>query len=108
MLNNASDYTEGATSAPHAQLYGSLNPNRHKAVRNAAGIKSESHPAAPKPVEKGRVPSVIGLGLREAVVALEDKGYNVKFRGSGYVTRQNPVQGTPLKEGEAVTLALVP
>lgn len=55
---------------------------------------------------KGTVPSVLGLGLREAVVALENDGFNVKFHGSGYVKQQIPAEGTPLKRGATVTLAL--
>ena len=108
LLGNSSDYTEGASSISRAQIYGSMQPTRHKAVRNAAGIKSESHPATPKQMPEGTVPSVIGLGLREAVVALENKGYDVVFNGSGYVTRQIPAQGTPLRRGESVRLALAP
>ena len=52
------------------------------------------------------VPSVIGLGLREAVVTLEQAGLNVKFQGTGYVARQIPERGTPVKKGQTVTLAL--
>jgi len=108
MLDNSSDYAEGHSGLSRAQIYGSIHPTRHKAVRKAAEIKAESHPAAPRKMPEGTVPSVIGLGLREAVVTLESKGYDVKFNGSGYVTRQIPAEGTPLKKGEPVTLALVP
>ena len=40
---------------------------------------------------EGTVPSVLGLGLREAVVALEKEGYDVKFHGTGYVRQQIPI-----------------
>lgn len=108
LLGNSSDYTQGASGISKAQLYGSTNATRHKSVRRAAGIQSESHPATPRKMPEGTVPSVLGLGLREAVVELESKGYNVKFQGSGYVREQLPAHGTPLPKGKAVTLALVP
>ena len=50
--------------------------------------------------------SVIGLGLREAVVKLENSGYNVRFSGTGYVASQSPAYGTPMAHGKTVTLAL--
>lgn len=108
LLGNSSDYTEGAQAISRAQLYGSVKPGRHKSVRAAAGITSESHPAPPKATPANTVPSVLGLGLREAVVALENRGYNVKFQGTGYVKQQTPAYGTRLPRGHQVTLALAP
>ena len=108
LLGNSPDYAEGATGLQRAQLYGSTRPGRHKSVRQAAGIKAESHPAAPRNVAKGMVPSVLGLGLREAVVALEAKGYDVGFSGTGYVKGQVPAEGTLLARGGKVRLTLAP
>ena len=108
LLGNSSDYTEGAQAISRAQLYGSAKPGRHKSVRAAAGITSESHPAPPKATPANTVPSVLGLGLREAVVALENRGYHVKFQGTGYVKQQIPAYGTRLPRGHQVTLALAP
>lgn len=106
LLGNSSDFAEGAGGVSRAQLYGTNTPERHKAVRQAAGIKSEAHPAAPRKMPKGTVPSVVGLGVREAVATLENNGFNVKFQGTGYVRQQIPEEGTPLKRGSTVTLAL--
>jgi cell division protein FtsI (penicillin-binding protein 3) len=108
LLGNSPDYADGATSLSRPQLFATTQPTRHKVVRRAAGIKSETHPATPREMPKGTVPSVVGLGLREAVVALENKGYNVKFQGSGYVKQQLPASGTRLPKGGRVTLALAP
>lgn len=108
LLGNSSDFTEGATGLSRAQLYGSVKPGRHKSIRRAAGIKSESHPAVPRTMPAGTVPSVLGLGLREAVVALEKEGYDVRFNGTGYVKQQVPSEGTPYPKGKVVELALVP
>lgn len=108
MLDNASDYTEGAVSSPRASLYGSTDAGRHKAIREATGITAEVHPAAPRKQPKGTLPSVIGLGAREAVVNLEKEGFNVSLTGSGYVRSMSPTAGTPATPGTRVTLSLVP
>ena len=113
MLDNTSDYTDGVIPENRALLYGSTDPRRYGKVRRAAGIKTVIHPAQPNAHESWKedgkrptVPSVIGLGLREAVVALENRGYNVKFSGQGYVAGQTPARGTHLAKGGTVTLAL--
>ena len=56
LLGNSSDYTQGATGISRAQLYGSTSPTRHKSVRQAAGIHSESHPAAPRKCRRAQSP----------------------------------------------------
>ena len=108
MLDNASDYAAGGGGNPRAMLYGSNDPERHKAIRKAAGISQEVHPAAPRKMPKGTVPSVKGLGAREAVVALEKAGFNVAVNGSGYVRAQHPEEGTMANPGTRVSLTLAP
>ena len=44
-------------------------------------------------IRKGLVPNVTGLGLREAVVLLENAGYDVSFEGHGIVESQIPAAG---------------
>lgn len=59
------------------------------------------------PAEKGKVPSVVGMGLREAVAVLERAGLHVAHvSGAGYVGVQVPAAGDPLKKGEKVSLQL--
>ena len=108
LLGNSPDYAAEAVGASRAQLYGSLQPDRHGKVRRATGMTSEAHPATPRKMPQGTVPSVLGLGLREALVALENDGFNVKFDGTGYVRSQTPSEGTPLKPGSTIHLALAP
>lgn len=108
MLDNASDYAEGASATGRAMLYGSYDTKRHGAIRQATGIRQEVHPARPRRMPKGTVPSVRGLGAREAVVALEAAGFNVNMRGSGYVRSQLPAEGTQAARGTTVTLAMAP
>lgn len=55
---------------------------------------------------KGTVPDVRGLGLRDAVRAIEDAGYQCSYDGTGRVSRQTPAAGTTAKEGGKVSITL--
>ena len=61
-----------------------------------------------KPVTSrdGRVPNVMGMGLKDALFAIENDGYRCSYSGCGHVVSQSPAQGTALKTGETVTLKL--
>lgn len=52
------------------------------------------------------IPNVTGMGLRDALYILENKGLKVKFSGSGKVTFQSPRYGTSCKRGDIVVLEL--
>jgi cell division protein FtsI (penicillin-binding protein 3) len=52
------------------------------------------------------VPELIGLGLRDAIYAIENNGYRCRHNGTGHVTSQQPAQGTILKKGETITITL--
>ncbi len=52
------------------------------------------------------VPDVRSYGIRDAIVTLEQAGYEVAFNGSGFVSSQKPAPGTPLPVGALVTLNL--
>jgi len=51
------------------------------------------------------VPSVIGMGLRDAIYLLENKGLKVKYDGVGRVTKQSIKPGTK-QRNETITLTL--
>ena len=53
---------------------------------------------------EGGVPSVLGMGIREAVVKLERAGLTVQFEGSGYVKEQYPEPGSNYSKGDAAKL----
>lgn len=49
------------------------------------------HNVAPKDTfKRSGVPNVIGMGLKDASYILENKGYDVRFEGSGKVMAQSP------------------
>ena len=52
------------------------------------------------------VPDVIGMGLKDAIFAIENSGYVCEYTGTGHVTSQTPKAGTQTKKGETVKITL--
>ncbi len=52
------------------------------------------------------VPDVKGLGLRDAIFALENSGYRCRHIGTGHVESQNPESGNILAKGETINILL--
>jgi cell division protein FtsI (penicillin-binding protein 3) len=52
------------------------------------------------------VPDLTGLGLRDAIYAIENNGYRCSHTGTGHVVAQIPAVGEKLKKGETITITL--
>lgn len=52
------------------------------------------------------VPDVKGMGLKDALYAIENNGYKCIYEGIGHVISQIPAAGTSCKKGETVRLIL--
>ncbi len=59
-----------------------------------------------KPVIRGTVPDVSGMGLRDAVYLLERSGLQVQVRGRGTVQAQSIAPGAAAVKGQAIILQL--
>ncbi len=57
-------------------------------------------------LEKGLVPDVRGMTLRDAMYLLENSGLRVRYTGRGKVIRQSPQHGARYTEGSVVSLQL--
>jgi cell division protein FtsI (penicillin-binding protein 3) len=53
-----------------------------------------------------KIPSVVGMGLRDALYLLESKGIQVKFSGFGKVKAQSLPAGTAIRQDQTITLTL--
>lgn len=108
MLGNSSDYKTPNPPKEIPTLYATNNTDRHDVIKKGFSIEKSKELAPMNRVASanGQVPQVIGLGLREALVLLEEAGFNVEFSGNGYVKSQLPLGGATLEPGEKVLLAL--
>ena len=55
-------------------------------------------------LQKGLVPDVRGMSLRDAVYLLENSGLRVRYSGKGRVLRQSPEHGARYSVGSVVSL----
>jgi cell division protein FtsI (penicillin-binding protein 3) len=55
-------------------------------------------------IQKGLVPDVRGMSLRDALYLLENSGLRVSYNGKGRVLRQSPEHGARFYEGSVVSL----
>jgi len=58
------------------------------------------------PVSENVVPNVVGMGVKDAVFALENCGLHVTFSGFGSVVSQSVANGSRVIPGQTVTLTL--
>lgn len=107
MLHNSADFHEADKPENHTSvptLYATAQPGRADNVSNHLGINRRK--VISSPADKPGVPDVRGYGLRDAVARLESAGLSVTFKGSGYVSQQNPLPGSPITRGSSVRLIL--
>ena len=104
----------------HGSFYGGDAPAKavREIVDNIYAIDPEWNPAVTRngsvaqtalaeiPSTDGTAPDLAGLGLSDALYAIESNGYRCRYEGSGHVTAQTPAAGTKLGKGETITLTL--
>jgi cell division protein FtsI (penicillin-binding protein 3) len=56
--------------------------------------------------EAGTMPDVQGMGLRDAILLLEERGLTVRFTGRGAVVHQSVAPGTPVRQGQRIELRM--
>ena len=63
-------------------------------------------PASENITEEGMVPDLSGMGLRDALRAIENNGLKCTYSGVGHVVSQSPAAGKVLKKGQTVSINL--
>lgn len=107
MLDYDDSYAKGDhNDNPIPTLYASLDPERNDRVQRALKLGSKKSVLATPKKQASGLPSVLGLGVRDALRVLETQGYQVTVKGLGCVTGQVPAPGTPAKKGTKVYLTL--
>ncbi|MCS6929432.1 MAG: transpeptidase family protein [Saprospiraceae bacterium] len=69
-------------------------------------LRNDSLLVLPRAMAEQLIPSVIGMGLKDALPVLENRGCRVFVRGVGKVVGQSPPPGTPIYGRPTVTLTL--
>jgi cell division protein FtsI (penicillin-binding protein 3) len=59
-----------------------------------------------KKIISGKVPNVIGMGLKDALHILENAGLTVKINGAGKVQKQSIVEGSIITRGKEIIIVL--
>ncbi|TCO04958.1 penicillin-binding protein [Natronoflexus pectinivorans] len=60
----------------------------------------------PRTIPPGLVPSVIGMGAKDAIAVLENAGLNVHIQGVGRVVSQSLAAGTSFRRGNTIYIRL--
>lgn len=106
MLDNTSEFMDNPIESTPT-LYGTTRPDRAATLHNDLNLRRTSIlRTSDKKFEQHTVPDVKGLGIREALVKLEEAGLTVQFTGTGYVTAIEPPIGTHLVPGSKVVVTL--
>jgi cell division protein FtsI (penicillin-binding protein 3) len=58
----------------------------------------------PDTVSLNKVPDVTGMGVKDAVYVLQERGLKVRMNGCGQIARQDIAAGTPAIKGQCITL----
>lgn len=55
---------------------------------------------------EGRMPNVVGMGLRDAIFVLENRGFRVRHKGVGKILQQSIPPGEPIEKGTLIEIFL--
>jgi cell division protein FtsI (penicillin-binding protein 3) len=75
-------------------------------VSTSLGTDSVAITAVSRKTAAGTVPNVIGMGLKDALYAIESRGLKVDFAGRGRVVSQHPEAGAEVRHGATITITL--
>lgn len=75
-------------------------------VLNTLGVKGGTDDAEQPVYGEKQMPSVVGMGARDAVYCLESRGVKARIHGTGHVKRQDIAPGTALSRGMVCNLEL--
>lgn len=70
---------------------------------------SDDNKVVYKPInfsDETRIPNVLGMGLKDAMVVLEKTGMNIKVSGRGKIIKQVPSQGSLYRKGDDIVIIL--
>lgn len=82
---------------------------RAEAIVEGMGLKDKHLSVAEADsVQKGKVPNVVGMGVKDAVYQLQKSGLKVRVSGFGQIVSQNITPGSAVQKGATITLKASP
>ena len=82
---------------------------RAEAIVEGMGLsKKQLSLAETDTVSLNKVPDVIGMGVKDAVFALQKRGLRVRINGCGEITKQDIAAGSVATKGKYITLTASP
>jgi len=97
--------TLGGSKEASMAVYRALgwSPEDWSAIAQTKDVAAFTETAA---IAEGIVPNVLGMGLSDAIFAMESAGFKTRVTGKGKVTQQSLAAGTKVPTGSPVALAL--
>ncbi|SFS89117.1 penicillin-binding protein [Sphingobacterium wenxiniae] len=83
-----------------------LNPTNLNALIQHKDTAAKGVPFVEVQIKEGVVPNVAGMGLTDAIYAMENAGFKTKVAGKGRVVSQSLAAGAKMKMGSSVELLL--
>jgi len=82
-----------------------MDPTWGKEITEKGKIPAMAMEGLPPKGIKG-IPNLAGMGLKDAIYAIENCGYRCSYSGIGHVFEQEPEPGSPARKGSIVTIKL--
>ncbi|MFT6946866.1 MAG: cell division protein FtsI (penicillin-binding protein 3) [Vicingaceae bacterium] len=108
--NSAIPYSKNGNKADAEKVFKQLNIKvQSKAADNdwiMTSTLAKSVRLEPRLVKENLVPNVLGMGLRDAIFLLENRGLRVKINGAGMVKSQSIMGGQRIVRGQEIQIEL--
>ncbi len=101
MLGKYSDFMADGNAESLPTLF-ACDKKQTDQVRDVVGAKRNKKLRMPAAAPEGRVPDVVGLGMRQALALIEDSGYRIEAHGNGFAARQDPPPGSKAYPGQVI------
>ncbi len=105
-------YAKNGNKTETEKVYNWLQiPTNYKNIGQTEWVKSDinQHKINYRPInysDKTKIPNVIGMGLKDALVILETYGLKVNVIGRGKVKKQSPAPNSSFVKGDKITITL--
>ena len=94
------------TNYVHHPMVAKGRNDKTKVILDALDLEDSTSGDTSDSIPVNRVPDLRGMGARDAVYIMQERGLKVKLKGKGHVKAQNMPPGTIIETGKCITLTL--